>query len=69
MDLSATRLGRLSEQERAKRITEKRYLYCGGLDHIIKNCSLRSARPLRVSKALLTDPDPKDESKAQLAEN
>ena len=43
MDLSATRLGPLSEQERAKRIAEKRCLYCEGLDHIIKNCSLCSA--------------------------
>jgi len=40
MDLSAGRR-RISAEERAKRFTNGRYLYCGGFNHRVAECAAR----------------------------
>ena len=50
MDLSANRR-RLSPEERQRRMTEGRCLYCGGLGHMAATCPV-ARRPLRAAEVL-----------------
>ena len=55
MDLGAGRRGPLSQEEKAKRILEGRCLYCGGLGHTVRTCTIR---PLRGNEATLAPAPP-----------
>ena len=52
MDLSARRK-KLTPKERARRLTEGRYLYCGGIGHVVHDCPSAHHHPLRATKAAL----------------
>jgi hypothetical protein len=59
MDLSAARR-RLSPEERQKRIDENRCLYCGGFNHMARDCPNKpkaSVRPLRGAVAETAQPE------------
>jgi hypothetical protein len=59
MDLSAARR-RLSPEERQKRIDKNRCLYCGGFNHIARDCPNKpktSVRPLRGAIAKTAQPE------------
>ena len=55
MDLSARRRGPLSQEEKGKRIMQGCCLYCGGLGHTIRTCTVR---PLRGNEATLAPAPP-----------
>ena len=55
MDLSAGRRGPLSEEEKGERIVEGRCLYCGGLGHTVRTCTIS---PLRGNEATLAPAPP-----------
>jgi hypothetical protein len=64
MDLSAAR-HRLSPEERQKRIDENRCLYCGGFNHMARDCPNKpktSGRPLRGAVAEMAQPELSDSS-------
>jgi hypothetical protein len=59
MDLSAARR-RLSPEERQKRIDENRCLYCGGFNHLARDCPNKPknpTRPIRGAVAELVAPE------------
>jgi hypothetical protein len=53
MDLSAHRR-RITPEERARRMAEGRCLYCGGLEHMARECPTKpqppTTRPLRANE-------------------
>jgi hypothetical protein len=64
MDLSATRRW-LSPEERQKRIDENRCLYCGGFNHMARDCPNKpktSVRPLRGAVAEMAQPEMSENS-------
>jgi hypothetical protein len=64
IDLSAARC-RLSPGERQKRIDENRCLYCGGFNHMARDCPNKpkmSGRPLRGAVAETAQPETSDSS-------
>jgi hypothetical protein len=59
MDLSAARC-QLCPEERQKRIDENRCLYCGGFNHMVRDCPNKpktSVRPLRGAVAEMAQPE------------
>src|SRR3977135_55844 len=54
MDLSSGRK-KLTSEERQKRISEGRCMYCGGLGHVVRNCTVK---PLKGNGASLSPATP-----------